>query len=231
MIETSVIVAALSFGLASSTHCLTMCGGIAIAGIGDSNKLKYSIYYSSGRLLSYSVLGALMGLLGVVLTPTETSVQVARLLSSIMITLMGIYILGWKASLVWLEKMGKIGIWRFIQPHLSGLFPVTSIRKAMTAGALWGLLPCGMVYSALVWSATSGNILSGWLTMLAFGLGTLPAILSLSFLPSLADLMKLRSTKQFLGIAMVLFGLFNGYQNIMSLAVSPIEMPSHQHHH
>jgi len=226
-----LIITALFFGFASSTHCVSMCGGLALAGVAPEARARLSVIYSAGRLLSYAMLGAFAGYIGDVVTPSAQSMVYLRLFGALFVVLMGLYVLGWTWALNWLEAIAKRVLWSKIQPLAQRTFPARSAGTALFAGALWGLLPCGMVYSALTWSATSGQLTSGALVMFAFGLGTLPAILSLSFLPWLADLMRKPYTKKILGVLLVSAGLFNAVQGVHKLVMSPSpEMPAAHHH-
>lgn len=76
---------------------------------------------------------------------------------------------------------------------------------------LWGWLPCGLVYSALSWAALSGSISSGALYMLAFGLGTLPAMLAFGwFSGALQSILKTQGFRQAMGVVMIMYGLWVG---------------------
>jgi sulfite exporter TauE/SafE len=90
---------------------------------------------------------------------------------------MGLYLAGWWSGLTRVEALGR-GLWRHLQPLTSRLIPVHSLPQALTLGALWGWLPCGLVYSTLLWAASQGNATESALLMLAFGLGTWPVLLA-----------------------------------------------------
>jgi sulfite exporter TauE/SafE len=77
-----------------------------------------------------------------------------------------------------LEQLGQ-GLWRRVRPVTGLLLPLDSPLKLLAMGALWGALPCGMVYSVLLTAMLSGSALSGAAVMLAFGLGTLPMLLAM----------------------------------------------------
>ena len=94
-------------------------------------------------------------------------------LAGIFMLLVGIYIMRLAATLQWLEKLGKTLIWQHLIKLNKYLMPIDSPFKALGYGALWGWLPCGLVYSALTWAMTSGNAINGALVMLAFALGLL----------------------------------------------------------
>jgi sulfite exporter TauE/SafE len=74
------------------------------------------------------------------------------------------------------EKVGAV-IWNRLAPHAKGLIPATSIASAAGLGLIWGWLPCGLVYGALLLAATTADPVGGGLVMIAFGLGTMPAMI------------------------------------------------------
>jgi sulfite exporter TauE/SafE len=90
---------------------------------------------------------------------------------------MGLYLAGAGRALVRLEALGA-PIWRSVQPLAARLLPADTLPQAFAAGALWGWLPCGLVYGALAAAAFAGSPGRGALVMLAFGLGTAPNLLA-----------------------------------------------------
>lgn len=102
-----------------------------------------------------------------------------RVLAGVLMIVTGLYI-----SNIWfgLRKIERIGalFWQLIAPLAQKVMPFNTFRQAVIAGSLWGWLPCGLVYSMLTWSMAAGSAVDGALLMLAFGLGTLPALLGLS---------------------------------------------------
>ena len=174
--------AAFLLGLMSSVHCLGMCGGIGAAlGVADPRRsLLFAFCYNLGRVLCYALLGALTsGFIALLSTgPTHSLLTLGpwlRGLSGLLVVAMGLYIGGWWLGLSRLEKVGA-GLWRRVQPRTRALLPPRHAGAALALGALWGLLPCGLIYSSLSWAALGGEPARGALLMAAFGLGTLPAL-------------------------------------------------------
>ncbi|WP_460826688.1 sulfite exporter TauE/SafE family protein, partial [Massilia terrae] len=99
-------------------------------------------------------------------------------MANLMLVALGLYLMDAWRGLAWLEQGGR-GLWRHVQPLLRRVGPPDTPAKMASAGFLWGWLPCGMVYSALVTAMLSGSAASGAALMLAFGLGTLPMLLTL----------------------------------------------------
>lgn len=178
------LAAAFAAGLLGSTHCLGMCAGISgvftinAAARGLRAQLTTALVYNSGRLASYAVLGALVATFGNTLIAVMPSIAgPLRLAGGVIIVLIGLQIaFNWRV-LQPLERMGA-RIWESIAPLAKGLLPVTSLPKAAALGLMWGLLPCGLVYSVLLVAATTADSVQGALIMAAFGLGTLPAMLA-----------------------------------------------------
>lgn len=184
MLELSLI-SALLVGLLGGGHCAGMCGGIVSAVSlslpGDKPKLGYHFSYNAGRIFSYTLAGVLAGLLGASslllqwLLPVE---KLLYLLASLMLVALGLYLAGWWRGVLLLERAGGV-LWRRVQPWSRRFLPVHTRRQAFALGVLWGWLPCGLVYSVLVAALASGSALRGGMLMLAFGLGTLPALLAM----------------------------------------------------
>lgn len=182
MSEPVSLLAALLLGFFSSTHCLGMCGGImgalafGVSAESRGRKLAIMLGYNLGRIASYTLMGALAGLLGYGLLAAGAG-QWLRLVAAALLVLMALYLADWWRALTRLEKLGQ-GLWRHIQPLGKRLLPVRTLPQAILLGGLWGWLPCGLVYTALTYAMTQPGALLGGLTMLAFGLGTLPAVLA-----------------------------------------------------
>lgn len=176
------LLSAFMVGLLGGVHCAGMCGGIVGAlsfGLPAGRNLPILLAYNAGRISSYTAAGALMGALGFYfsgLLPVQTAQRVLLTLAGLFLVLMGLYLAGWWNALARIERAGGV-LWRRIEPLGRGLLPVRSVRHGFVLGLLWGWLPCGLVYSALVWTVASGGPVQGALLMLAFGLGTLPNLL------------------------------------------------------
>lgn len=173
--------AALLAGLAGSGHCLAMCGGIsaALAGGGRQPAALTALLLSAGRVLSYSLAGALAGGGGALLGRGLDLLQLGqglRIAFGALLIAVGLTLaLRWR-GLLRIEALGA-RLWTRLAPTLGGLLPPRGPLAALAVGALWGWLPCGLVYSMLALALASGSPGNGALVMTGFGLGTLPAIL------------------------------------------------------
>jgi hypothetical protein len=180
--------AAFLVGLLGSGHCIAMCGGIATAlelAVVPAARSRAACRagYQAGRLAGYAAAGALVGGLGAGvfnLAATHTALLAARWIQALMLILLGLYLSGlWRGPLAALERAGARA-WRALSPLRRRLLPVRGVSGALRMGLLWGFLPCGLVYSALALALASGSVTGGAATMLAFGAGTLPAVLLLA---------------------------------------------------
>ena len=184
MLELSLI-SAFIVGLLGGGHCVGMCGGIVSAVTlslpGQRPKTPFLLAYNAGRIASYGLAGVLAGLIGASSFFLDHVLPVERLLyglASLMLVVLGLYLAGlWQGVLV-LERLGGV-IWKRVQPLTKQLLPLRSAPQALVLGLVMGWLPCGLVYSVLVAALATGSALQGGLLMLAFGLGTLPVLLTM----------------------------------------------------
>jgi sulfite exporter TauE/SafE len=179
--------AALIAGLAGSGHCLAMCGGIAGAlamrggaEAGGPSRLALALAYNLARVASYTLAGALAGLLGRTLLRAADvaplSIALRVLAGAIMVAAAGRLLFGWRL-LDPLEAAGS-GLWRRIMPAAGRGAQRKGLAGAIGLGLAWGWLPCGLTYSMLLLAATTASVTMGALVMAAFGLGTLPSMVS-----------------------------------------------------
>lgn len=172
-------------GLLGSSHCLGMCGGIAGAlALGvprrGSALLPYLLAFNAGRLASYALAGAIVGLAGAGLfgtLPAAGARVAAQAVAGGFMVALGLYLGGWRGPLGLVERSGA-RLWRHVEPLGRRLLPVRHPGQALLLGLLWGWLPCGMVYAALAWTLAAGSAGAGAVLMLAFGAGTLPMMLA-----------------------------------------------------
>ena len=181
------LIAVLLVGLLSAVHCFGMCGGIvgALTRQLPQGRVRWPFHlaYSTGRIASYTVAGALVGAVGQAGMLLRDVAPIQHLLfglSSIMLILLGLHLAGWWGVLRHVEHIGS-ALWKRIQPFTTRFLPVHTIPRALSLGALWGWLPCGLVYSMLIVALASASAVRGALVMLVFGLGTLPSLLALGF--------------------------------------------------
>lgn len=221
---------AFMMGLLGGTHCVGMCGGLSAAFTfalpTDQRQgwslLRWQLLYNSGRLLTYAMLGLLAALLLSGIAGHDHGLSGLRIVAGALMILTGAYVAGWFQGLQYLERLGG-PLWRLLSPLRQRLFPIKHAWQAVAAGMCWGLLPCGLVYSAMSLSATTGHYSQGSLTMLAFGLGTLPTLLITGTAAAqLKRLLQHPGTRQSAGVLMLLFGLWT---------IIGTQLPHHAEHH
>ncbi len=233
----AAISAAFVAGLFGSAHCVGMCGGIAglfavkleVASL--SRRFGLGLAYNAGRILGYALLGFLVAGIGRTIAGVIPMLAgPVRLASGLLIVLVGLQIaFDWRL-LQFLERGGAT-VWQRIAPSARGLLPVTSAPRALALGFLWGWLPCGLVYSALLIAATSGEALNGAAIMAVFGLGTLPAMLLTGLgAAQLQAFMAKTWARRGAGLVVVLLGLVTLWMPLMSLLAPMTGGDAHMHH-
>lgn len=170
-------------GLLGGVHCAGMCGGIVSALTLQIRTQRAAwplhLAYNFGRITSYVAAGVLMGTvssLGLMLEywlPVQMALYIA---ANLLMIGLGLYLAGMTRALAFIERAGQ-WLWRRVQPATRRFLPVRGVTQAFPLGLLWGWLPCGLVYSVLALALLSGNAARGGMTMLAFGLGTLPNLM------------------------------------------------------
>jgi len=195
----------MALGLAASLHCIGMCGGIAAMTLMPAARpvahARALVAVHAGRVTAYAMLGAMAGGFG---TLAVTGLDPE----------LGHRLLRWAAAL----SLGWIGL------SMAGLLPgPTALARlapacrlgwpghggsAFLAGLGWGLLPCGMVYGALIYAMFTGSFLSGALVMAGFGIGTLPGLAGASVcFSTLRSMREDRRSRAVIGSGIALFGL------------------------
>jgi sulfite exporter TauE/SafE len=218
------VAAAFIVGLLGGAHCAGMCGGVVgtlTMGLPPdvrSRTRKLAIYhllYSLGRIGGYALAGALMGGVGhlaVSLVPLQFAQRGLYLVAAVFMILAGLYLGGWWPVLGRLERLGAV-VWARIEPLGRRLLPIRSLAQALGVGFVWAWLPCGLVYSMLVWSVSAGSAADGALLMVVFGVGTAPTLVGLGMLAGaaarFADQVWVR---RLAGVLVIGFGLFALWQ-------------------
>lgn len=247
-------------GLAGSVHCAGMCGGIVSAfsvARGPARVIPIAataaggwsttatargwplvIAYNTGRIASYSLAGAIAGgLAGSAADLTRAApLQTAGYwLMNFMLAALGLYLMDAWRGLARIEAAGST-LWQGVQsklrPLMRAVVPMDTPAKALTLGAIWGWVPCGMVYSVLLTALLSGSALQGAAVMAAFGLGTLPMLLAMGLLGArLRSAMQRRHVRLLCGLLVLGFGLLgiaraaggmrHGWIDALCLTVQP----------
>jgi sulfite exporter TauE/SafE len=236
------LVSAFIVGLFSTLHCLGMCGGIIGALTfslpADIRNDRWRLFpyisaYNLGRISSYTLVGAIVGGLGDNLfnfiSPEYGHLFLQGIAAMIMVGI-GLYLAGWFPRFAEIEKLGQ-PLWRKLEPLGQKLLPVRSPSHAFLFGLIWGWLPCGLVYSALLWSASTGSATNGALFMLAFGAGTLPTVMTAGIVTGwLMRLTRVPHLKVVVGLSLIVLALASLFINLQhSGNMEHGEHRSHQH--
>ncbi len=217
-------------GVLTSLHCISMCGGINLSQCvghdfsGDEDnklaRLKPSFMYNLGRVISYTIIGGIVGALGSAVSFSGTAKGVVALVAGAFMIIMGINMLNLFPGL------------RKFNPRLPRFFgnktnSHNGRRKPLYVGLLNGLMPCGPLQAMQIYALAAGSFMAGAVSMLAFSLGTVPLMFGFG---AISSLLSARFTKQmmkasavlviFLGLIMLNRGLSLGGFNVLA-AVNP----------
>ncbi len=210
----ATLLSALLMGLIGSTHCIGMCGGIVSTLNTDFSGRKpvhpwlIQLGYNLGRISSYMLIGLLAGLFtSQLMDRLPDPHAVSMKISGVFFILLGIYVSQLFNSLKPLEMAGA-KLWKHIEPFGRKYLPARNPFIAWKLGLVWGWLPCGLVYSALALAVTQTAAWQSALTMLAFGIGTLPTLLLIGhFSIQLRQWLQQKWLRWTLGGILVAYGL------------------------
>lgn len=226
-----LFVSAFVMGLFGGVHCVAMCGGVVgvlcsaaprcttaspkitqAPGAGALRNAPYWIAYNGGRIASYAMLGlafAALGTLSSALLPLDAVRFGLRALAALCMLAVGLHLAGLPSVVKRLESMGA-PLWKRLSPFAKRFVPLRSPWHAVVLGGLWGLMPCGLLYGALALAASAPSPAAGAWTMAAFGVGTLPVMLTMSALAQNVSRWLARGpVKRAAGIAFLAFGLWS----------------------
>lgn len=195
-----------------------MCGGImgalslSLPAEVRESRIRVSLFvflYNLGRLVSYMSAGALAGAFGVEILQllgldSDNAHNYLRIAGVVFMVLIGLYLGGWFPQLIKVEKLGQ-PVWQRLEPISRRLIPIKSPVQALFYGMVWGWLPCGLVYVVLLMTVTAGSAVQGALMMGAFGLGTLPSMLSAGVMVGwVRKLAQSQNTRRVIGLILVI---------------------------
>ncbi len=216
--------------LGSLGHCVGMCTPVTLllsrparGAEGGPVRRGWLVLLHLGRLSTYALLGALAGALGHLLSAWRASLQpvqglVALLLAGVLGYMAGA-VAGWVPPLetLWAGWTGRWG--QAVRRALAR--PVSSTLRAYGLGLLWGLLPCGLVYAALLLAATTGHPLWAAGGMLLFGLGTLPVMAGVGWLAVRGDLQQRERWRKAAALLLLLFGVQMALRGLAAWGLVP----------
>lgn len=215
-------------GILTSVHCVAMCGGINLSQCvpqkvetgtkGGINNLMPSILYNAGRVVSYTIIGGVVGALGSVVSFSGPAKGIVAIGASIFMVIMGINMLNIFPSLRRFNpRMPKVFA------RLIGKEKGVSKNRPFYVGLLNGLMPCGPLQAMQLYALSTGDPIKGALSMLVFSLGTVPLMFGLGALSSFLSKQFTAKMMQVSAVLVIVLG-FAMFQT--GLAVSGIQLPS-----
>ena len=201
------LLAALSLGFLGSFHCIGMCGPIALTipvnRTSTFSTLTGSLTYNFGRIFTYGILGLLFGLIGksFVMAGLQNTLSISVgvvILLILFIPKVSKYSSRIFGNMMWIEK---------IKSTIRQLFGIHSYSSLLFIGMLNGLLPCGLVYLGIAGSIATGDALKGAFFMMSFGLGTLPAMMSIPIIKDYISIRFRERIRKFIPVTVVLMAV------------------------
>ncbi|MEQ1604177.1 MAG: sulfite exporter TauE/SafE family protein [Pyrinomonadaceae bacterium] len=217
-----------ALGLVSSLHCVAMCGPIVLSYSLPLGSKKFGsqvlahLAYNFGRILTYSLLGAIAGLLGgsVGFIGELAGFQnVAAIFAGALMIIAGILMLDLIPSKRLQRFNPLLYASRFLRP-LGSRFSSSSVSSKFTLGLVLGFLPCGLIYAALLKSVSTGTMFAGALTMAAFGLGTAGSLLAIGIFSSALGVKLSRWGSRVAAVSVLLLGIFIVARGVMPMAAA-----------
>jgi uncharacterized protein len=200
---------AFLLGLLGSFHCAGMCGPIAISLPlpGDSiwQKIPGGLFYNTGRILTYGLMGLIFGLVGEGLHLVGFQQIVSVTMGIIMIIAVlfpGLF------RITSNQSDSSFRPLTLLKKTIGRLFAVKSLQSLFFIGLLNGMLPCGLVYFAIAGAIAAGNIVTSTWYMIFFGLGTIPMLLAISITGNIISASARQKITKLIPILVIIVGLF-----------------------
>lgn len=217
-------------GLVSSLHCVSMCGPIVLSyslPLGSrtiSQQVSAHLAYNFGRIITYTILGAIAGFLGTTIGFVGQLAgleNIVAIVSGFLMVFAGLLMLDLLPSKGLQKYNPLLYTSKFLKP-LGSKITSPTVSSKFTLGLILGYLPCGLIYAALLKSMATGSVVSGALTMTAFGLGTAFSLLAIGIFSTAFSLKLSRWGSKLASVSVLILGLFLVYRGVM-----PMMMTSH----
>lgn len=217
-------------GLITSVHCIAMCGGINLSQTLPKNekvlqqskfeRLKPSLMYNAGRVISYTIIGGLVGAAGAVISISDNGKAIISLLAGVFMIIMGLNLLNVFPSLRKLNPRMPKSISKKVHTG-------DADRGPFIVGLLNGLMPCGPLQAMQIYALGTGSFAAGALSMFMFSLGTVPLMLGLG---AISTVMTRKTMKKMMAAGAMLvitlgFSMFTRGLTLSGFAM-PDPMPS-----
>lgn len=203
-VETSFIMLFV-LGFFTSFHCIGMCGGILLTqtiskyeNIKDKkSSFKVALLYNSGRIISYTIIGGIVGALGSIFSATTEIQNFIKIIAGVFMIISGLRMIG-------IKILGEFKVPIFFKKSTC----VNNHKNPFIVGYLSGFLPCGPLQTMQLYALSSGSFIMGASSMFVFSLGTLPIMLSFAYISSRMSNSFTEKIYKYAGILIVLLGIF-----------------------
>ncbi len=210
--------------IASLSSCMAVVGGLLLSLSAtfakEGDRIKPQIMFHGGRLVSFFVLGGVIGVLGSAFTLNVSATFILGIIIALVMLVLGINLLD---VFPWAKRM-QIGMPRFISKHAQGVTKLNHTLTPLLVGVATFFLPCGFTQSMQLYTLSTGSFLGGGLTMLSFALGTLPVLALISF----SSFSVINSAKKGVffktaGLIVIMFAVFNLINSLVVIGIiSPV---------
>jgi len=208
--------------IASFSTCMAVVGGLVLSMSAtyakEGDRVRPQLMFHGGRIVSFFVLGGVIGALGSVFTLNTLATFILSLFVGIIMLVLGLNLLD---TFHWVKKI-QPSMPKFIARHAHGMSSFNHTFTPVLVGVATFFLPCGFTQSMQVYTLSTGSFLSGGLTMLAFALGTLPVLMLISFSSfSIQQSSKSGIFFKVAGLIVILFALFNIINSLVVVGLIP----------
>lgn len=212
-------------GLVSSLHCVSMCGPIVLAyslPLGSrkfTGQLSAHLAYNLGRIITYTILGAVAGFLGTTIGFVGQLAgieNIVAIVAGVLMVLAGLLMLDLLPSKSLQKFNPLLYTSKFLKP-LGNKITSSTVSSKFVLGLILGYLPCGLIYAALLKSMATGSVAAGALTMTAFGLGTAFSLLAIGVFSSAFNIKLSGWGSRLASVCVLVLGLFLVYRGVMPL--------------
>ncbi len=208
--------------IASLSTCMAIVGGLLLSMSAtfakNGERFRPQLMFHGGRIVSFFILGGVIGVLGSAFTLNTSATFVLGLIIVIVMLILGINLLD---VFPWAKKL-QPSMPKFIAKHAHGVSKFNHTFTPLLVGIATFFLPCGFTQSMQIYTLTTGGFLAGGLTMLAFALGTLPVLALISF--SSFSIQKSSKAGIFFktaGLVVIMFAIFNLINSLAVIGLIP----------
>ncbi|MFA7252585.1 MAG: sulfite exporter TauE/SafE family protein [Candidatus Paceibacterota bacterium] len=208
--------------IASLSTCMAVVGGLVLSMSAtfakEGDKVRPQLMFHGGRIVSFFVFGGVIGMIGSAFTLNSFATFILSLIIGIVMLILGINLLD---TFHWAKKL-QPSMPRFIAKHAHGVSKFNHTLTPLLVGIATFFLPCGFTQSMQLYTLSTGNFLTGGLTMLAFALGTLPVLALVSFSSfSIKNSSKSGVFFKSAGLVVIMFAVFNLINSLAVIGLIP----------